>query len=182
MNTCQRDRTSNCKEMHCGDRGYCAEDKCVCKTSYTMINGKCEIDQNWFDSNCRGHCIEVNNQVVYNYSLLKYRFNKNTGLCDTINLYDKNEIGRKQCDNQRAQCLETDDNKEYGCQCPEEQVFDSGKCMDLCDTPLNRVICETINAKCVYDRNSNSNFHCDCNSRFYYNDSDKNCVIVELTT
>ncbi len=117
--TCHSDRTANCKEQHCGDRAYCAEDNCVCKQTYAMINGKCEIDQNWYDSNCRGNCIESDNQVVCNCSSPKYKFNKNTGLCDTIDFCDKNQFGRKQCDNQRAQCLETDDVKGYRFQCPE---------------------------------------------------------------
>ncbi len=60
-----------------------------------------------------------------------------TGLCDTINLCDKNQVVRKQCYNQRAQCLETDDDKGYRCQCPEGQALYSEKCRDLCDIRLN---------------------------------------------
>jgi hypothetical protein len=52
--------------------------------------------------------------VVCNCSSPKYKLNKNTGLCDTINLCGKNEVERKQCDYQRAQCLETDYDKGYG--------------------------------------------------------------------
>ncbi len=64
-----------------------------------MINskyGKCEIDQNRCDTSSRGHCIEVNNQVVCNCSSPKHKFNTSTGFCDIINLCDKNEFGRKQ--------------------------------------------------------------------------------------
>ncbi len=46
--------------------------------------------------------------MVCNCSSSKYKLSKNKGLCDIINLCDKNEVGRKQCDYQRAQCLETD--------------------------------------------------------------------------
>jgi hypothetical protein len=148
----------------------------------TMINGECEIDQNWCDSNCRGHCIGVNNQVVCNCNSPKYKLNKNTGLRDIINLCDKNEIERKQCDNERAQCLETDDDKGYRCQCPEGQALDQGKCRDLCDMALNKVKCETINAMCVYDRNQNSNFRCECSPGFYYSKSDRNCVVAVFKT
>ncbi len=55
------------------------EDECACKQTYTMINGKCEIDQNWCDSSCRGYCIESNNQVVCSCSSSKYKLNENTG-------------------------------------------------------------------------------------------------------
>ncbi len=180
--TCLRDRTSNCKEKNCGDRGYCAGDKCVCKQTYTMIDGKCEIDQNWCDSNCRGKCIELNNQVVCNCNSPKYKLNKNTGLCDAINLCDNNEVGRKQCDNQRAYCLETDDDKGYRCQCPEGQVLDTDKCRDLCDITLNKVKCESNNGKCVYDKTQDSNFRCDCNPGFYFNESEQTCVMARFTT
>ncbi len=147
-----------------------------------MISGKCEIDQNWCDFKCRGNCIECNNRVVCNCSSPKYKFNTNTGLCDTINLCDKNEVGRKQCYNQRVQCLETDDDKGYRCQCPEGQASDSEKCRDLCDITLNKAKCESINAKCVYDRTKDSNFCCDCNPGYYHNQSDQNCVMAQYTT
>ncbi len=61
----------------------------------------------------QGKYIESNDQVVCNCSSPKYKLNKNTGLCDTINLCGKNEVERKQCDYQRAQCLETDYDKGY---------------------------------------------------------------------
>ncbi len=62
--------------------------------------------------------------MVCNCNSPKYKLNKNTGLCDIISLCDKNEIERKQCDNEIAQCLETGDDKEYRCQCPEGQALD----------------------------------------------------------
>jgi hypothetical protein len=120
--------------------------------------------------------------VVCNCSSSKYKLNKNVGLCDTINLCDKNEVGRKQCDNERAQCLETDDDKGYRCQCPEGQALDSQKCRDLCDIALIKVKCQAINAKCVYDRYQESNFRCDCSPGFYYNESDRNCIMALCTT
>jgi hypothetical protein len=114
-----------------------------------MINDKCEIDQNCCDSNCRGHCIEANNQVVCNCSSPRYKFNAKTGLCDTINLCDKNEVGRKQCDNQRAQCLETDDDKGYRCQCPGGHVLEANECKYISDLELNKIKCESIQANSV---------------------------------
>jgi hypothetical protein len=120
--------------------------------------------------------------VVCNCSSPKYKLNKNTGLCDTINLCDKNEVGRKQCDNQRAYCLETDDDKGYRCQCPEGQVLDTEKCTDLCDITLNKVKCESNNGKCVYDKTQDSNFRCDCNPGFYFNESEQTCLMAPFTT
>jgi hypothetical protein len=47
---------------------------------------------------------------------------------------------------------------------------------------MNKIKCDSINAKCVFDRTQESNFRCDCNPGFYYKKSNRNCVIPEFTT
>ncbi len=56
------------------------------------------------------------------------------------------------------------------------------KSQDWSDITLNKTKYESINANFVYDRTQDSNFHCDCNPGFYYNESDKNCAMAEFTT
>jgi hypothetical protein len=47
---------------------------------------------------------------------------------------------------------------------------------------MNKLKCDSINAKCVFDRTQESNFRCDCNPGFYYNESNRNCVMAQFTT
>jgi hypothetical protein len=51
----------------------------------------------------------------------------------------------------------------------------------VCDITLNKVKCEAISAKCVYDRTQDSTLRCVCNPELYYNKSKLNCVTVSFT-
>ena len=104
-----------CTNKNCGKNGFCVNGKCICKQRYALNSENCIIDEFWCQKNCPEGCATSKEEVVCNCSSHKYRLSSDTGLCHEINYCEPNEIGRKQCDNQKSICIQTNDNKGYEC-------------------------------------------------------------------